>query len=111
MVFTPHHNQESASNTSSRSKKLLSLSMIFSLIGGVACYIALTNSLATKGYEIKELEQQVADSKFTARQLEAEVAARQTYKTLDESEIPDGFVAVERVEYLAATPLAGVAVK
>ncbi len=111
MVFTPHHTPNNNSQAASKPGKLLSLVLIFLLVAGVGVYITLTNTLATKGYEIKELEKQVAAAKFTARQLEAEAAARQTYKTLDESGIPEGFVAVEKVEYLAATPLAGVAVK
>ena len=111
MVFTPHHTNHFVAAGVSRSRRWLSLVVLGCLVLGVAGYLALTNSLATKGYTIKELQQTLEEMKVTTQRLEAQAAELQSFKTLDDAAIPEGFVAVERVEYLAATPQVGVAVK
>lgn len=111
MVFTPKHHPDKISLSSQPIRRWLSLFMIATLVVALGGYIALTNAVATKGYEIKDLEQTLAELKVITRELEASAAAKQFSVSVEQSALPAGFVAVERVEYLASTPQVGVAVK
>lgn len=74
-------------------------------------YIMLTNSLATQGYVISDLQKKAAETSLTAQRLEMQAADLQSIRKLEQGVLPEGYVAVERVEYLAAIPQVGVAVK
>ncbi len=74
-------------------------------------YVVVVGPLATRGYEIRSLQQQLAAVKQAASQLEVQVAEQQ-------AQVPVGvgnqasYVAVGSIEYLAAAPAqVGVAVR
>lgn len=109
MVFTPHHNQAA---TSGFGKKLASLGLLSCLVVAVLSYLYFTNDVATKGYQINDLEKDLRAAAVTSQRLETEVAAKQLSKnSLVTSDLPEGYVAVEKIEYLASEPQVGVAVK
>ena len=110
MVFSPRPNQNSTKTSTGR--KLFSFAIMGCLIFGVMSYLYLTNDLATKGYEIKELEKTLEEVEVSSQRLETEVATKQLSKsTTENGQLPEGYVAVEKIEYLAASPQGGVAVK
>lgn len=82
------------------------------LVAGGALYLALTNDTATKGYEVSRLEQELADKRMEVQKLEAKTAEIKA-SLVSAAATPDEvqFVTVDKIEYLAATPLPGVAVK
>lgn len=111
MVFTPRPTNATPTVPISLKRRLFSILLMVSLLGAVGIYIAMTNGVSTQGYKIEELNKNLTALSQTRQRLEAEAAQRQAVKTLDNGEIPEGYVVVERVEYLAPTPQVGVAVK
>lgn len=75
-------------------------------------YVALINAVATKGYKIKKLEQQFNELKEVNKKLEITSASLQSLAVIEAGLDKNVFVAVEKLEYLAAIPPeAGVAIK
>lgn len=111
MVFTPRNINSAPTASVSTKRRLMSLFLMVSLVGVIGAYIALTNGVATQGYKIEKLANSIEELKITKQKLEAQAAELQSVKTLENGDIPEGYIAVQRVEYLAATPQVGVAVK
>lgn len=109
MIFTPRHQQTNIWPTTGR--KILTVVVLSGLLVGVVVYLSLINNVAIKGYEIKELQSILAQVKIDKQLLETEVASKQFTTNQAEYIKPEGFVAVEKIEYLSAVPQAGVAIK
>ncbi len=69
-------------------------------------YLIQTNGLATKGYQIKELESKIAELKQEQADLELEALSLQSLGTVKEKVDQLGLVAVDKTDYLAPTPVA-----
>ncbi len=98
------------SRTPSRAKKCLAVSLLSLLSLLTVVYIILTNAVATKGYEIKSLEQQSADLREAYEKLELQAAELQDVSRLNKLE-DMGLVAVDKIEYLGTVIVGGVAVR
>ena len=64
-------------------------------------YLIQTNSLATKGYEIKELEKEIIELKQATKNLEAQALEMQSVKKVSEKVNSLNMVLGEEVEYLS----------
>lgn len=71
-------------------------------------YLIEVNSLATKGYQIKELESKIADLKNEKSDLEIEVLSLQSISVVREKIEGLGLVSLEKSDYLRPTPVARV---
>ncbi len=69
-------------------------------------YLIEINSLAAKGYQIKELEQTVAKLRQTNSDLEFEALNLQSMGRIKDRVADLGMVAVGETEYLTPTPVA-----
>jgi hypothetical protein len=88
---------------------MLSLMALF--VAGGALYLGLTNDIAATGYEISHLEQSVDEKRMEVQKLEATTAEIRSSQVSVVNPNDVSFVTVDRIEYLAAMPLSGVAVK
>ncbi|MFA4936702.1 MAG: hypothetical protein WC575_00190 [Patescibacteria group bacterium] len=90
--------------------RVLSISLLTSFIILLIAYVVETNELATKGYEIRALEQQVEALEQSYEEYELKAGELQALNNMNNLQIKD-FVAVEKVEYLSTIPTSsGVAV-
>ncbi len=110
MVHTPRYMSDRMPEPR-RGRRWLGVALAVTLVAGGALYLALTNDTATKGYEVSRLEQELASKRMEVQKLEAKAA--EIKASLGPALAPEDvqFVAVDKIEYLAATPLPGVAVK
>ena len=69
-------------------------------------YLVQINSLATKGYKIKELENKITGLKKEQADLELEALSLQSMGTVAEKVQDLGMVMAGEPEYLAPTPVA-----
>ncbi|NUM25206.1 MAG: hypothetical protein HUU49_01110 [Candidatus Buchananbacteria bacterium] len=69
-------------------------------------YLVQVNGLAAKGYQIKELEQQVSDLQEANSDLELETLSLQSMGRIKEKVTGLNMVAVGQPEYLVPTPVA-----
>jgi len=69
-------------------------------------YLIQVNSLATKGYQIKELENKIAELKQEKSDLELEALSLQSMGSVKERLAQSGMVAAGGSDYLAPTPVA-----
>ena len=69
-------------------------------------YLIQINSLATKGYKIKELEGKILELKDKKNDLELESLSLQSMGTVKEKVDGLGLVAVNNPDYLTPTPVA-----
>jgi hypothetical protein len=115
MVFSPANHTNIASvavHNITPTRRRFGLVTLGLLVFLVVFYLVQTNSVATKGYEIKELGKQVESLKQSSRKLEVEAAELQSIKKFEQNFPANSFVAVEKIEYLASTAVQmGVAVK
>ena len=87
------------------------LKTVNSLLAGLVIlaglgYLVQINGLATKGYQIKELEQQVASLQEVKADLELEALSLQSMDSVKDKVVGLNLVAVGQVEYLNPTPVA-----
>lgn len=69
-------------------------------------YLVQINGLATKGYQIKELEQQIAELKEYNSDLELEALSLQSMESVKDKVASLGLVEVGEMQYLNPTPVA-----
>ena len=87
----------------SQSKSKSSLYLIIGLILAICLfYLWQTNSLATKGYQIKDLESRVSDLRKTNKQLQLQITELRSTERITKEVEALKMVAVARVEYLKA---------
>lgn len=92
-------------------RRVLSISLLTTLIILLIAYVVETSELATKGYEIKALEKQVETLEQSYEEYELKASELQALNNIENLETKN-FVAVEKVEYLSNIPTpSGVAVK
>ncbi|MDP3986103.1 MAG: hypothetical protein Q8P77_01570 [Candidatus Veblenbacteria bacterium] len=111
MVFTPNHLHATTAVGIPPARRWFVLFVFMSLAAGVSAYLALTNAVATTGYEVQDLQRNLRELKVTSQDLEARGAQMQAFNSPETGGVLDGYVVVERIEYLASTPQVGVAVK
>lgn len=70
-------------------------------------YLISVNALATKGYEIKELERGIAAQKKENERLQLEIIEKQSMASLQKNIAELGLVSSDKVQYIA--PSASVA--
>ncbi len=110
-LFKRHHKMCKALPCSRLPRWLGLTVLIMILITGLS-YVMTVNAVATQGYQIKTLQGQLADLKEVNKKMEVASANLQSLKTIADDLPKDGFITVERLEYLAANPAeVGVAVK
>ncbi|MBU1039344.1 hypothetical protein KKC17_03955 [Patescibacteria group bacterium] len=86
----------------------LAVTLVFSGL----VYLVLTNSVATKGYEIKGLEYKLSTIKESYKKLEIKGTELQSLSAIKEGLAQADYVNVEKIEYLATLPPdIGVAIK
>jgi|SRR3989338_842273 len=66
-------------------------------------YLSQTSTVATKGYEIKQLEKQLETAKESARDLKLEATELQSLKNLQEKVKQLNFVPTEKIQYVAGS--------
>lgn len=109
MVFKSPRTRTSASTPVKRWVGVLTLVV---LVGLGLTYLVQVNATAARGYEITDLQQQLKTLRVQNQDLQAQVGKMQSFQNMQQAVATSGFVAVQRVEYLAATgPSVGVAVK
>jgi len=81
------------------SKNLVIFVFILTVAIGL-CYLVQVNSLATKGYKIKDLEERVADLRTKNKSLELEITELRSTERISREVENLEMVAVARVEYL-----------
>ena len=69
-------------------------------------YLVQINGLATKGYQIKELEQQVTDLQLTNSDLELQAVNLQSMGRIRDEVAGLNMVAIGETDYLNLTPVA-----
>lgn len=82
------------------SQKALSATLFILIIALGVGYIALVNSRATKGFEIKKLEQTLSELQRQTRELEQKTAERQSIQNLERSVDLTNLVPTGEVTYL-----------
>ncbi|MBI4252959.1 hypothetical protein HY623_02125 [Candidatus Uhrbacteria bacterium] len=78
---------------------------VFSLV-----YLVQVNTLATKGYAIRELERDIAIQKKEYERLQLDIIERQSMGALQERIAQLGFVPADRIDYLSPTAAVATAV-
>lgn len=78
---------------------------VFSLV-----YLVQVNTLATKGYAIRELERDIATQKKEYERLQLDIIEKQSMGVLQERIAQLGFVSADRIDYLASTAAVATAV-
>jgi|GEM_PF-1739055 predicted transcriptional regulator len=102
----------SKTNSAPLGRKWFGLTLLIAVVVLVGTYLVTTNAVATKGYEIKGLKVQLEKLQQDSEKLDAEVSRLQSLGNIEQDLPTNTFVAVERIEYLAAVlPGAGVAVR
>jgi len=95
-----------------RFKRWLGVAVLGLVVMASALYLVTTNAVATKGYEIKELQSDLNTLRQESGKLEVEATKLQSLGIIEQMVPSNSFVAVEKIEYLAAAlPPGGVAVK
>lgn len=69
-------------------------------------YLLQVNSLATRGYKIKELEKRVEELKQEKSDLELETLSLQSMSAVQDKVNNLGMVVIEKADYLQPTPVA-----
>ncbi|MFA5021506.1 MAG: hypothetical protein WC508_00280 [Patescibacteria group bacterium] len=99
----------------SAQKKLSGFKLSFPLINGIVAvccivffvtYLIQVNSLATKGYQIKELEKKISDLEQQKADLDLQTLSLQSVGALKDKVGSLGMVAVGKTDYLADKPVA-----
>lgn len=114
MVYTPQPDSSLSRGalTLGFGRRVLGVGLVIALSGAALVYLIQTNAVATKGYEIKELERQVRELQATTHKREVEATEKQSLSILPQALPESTYVAVERIEYLTGVPLgSGVAVR
>ncbi len=78
---------------------------VMTILFGVG-YLVLMNGLATKGYQIKDLEQHIAVLQDENSDLKVQTLSLQSLDSVKQKVDKLGLVAVTNVEYLSPTPVA-----
>jgi len=86
--------------------KTLNVMMITLLISVGVVYLAQMNSLATKGYQIRELENEISELEQSRSDLELEALSLQSMGSVGEKVQDLGMIAVNEADYLQPTPVA-----
>lgn len=68
-----------------------------------AGYVAQISAVSSKGYQIRDLEGQIAELKEQNEKLELKVAENQAVRSVDEKVKNMGLVPTSKVEYVMAT--------
>ncbi len=74
-------------------------------------YLVQVNALATKGYQIKDLEKRISEQKKQNERLQMKIIERQSLGSLQEKVDSLGLVRTERIEYLKASSQSVAAVR
>ena len=99
-------------NLASVGRRWFGLTLLMAIVVLTGTYLVTTNAVATKGYEIKGLKVQLEKLQQDSEKLGSEVSRLQSLGNVEQDLPGNTFVAVERIEYLAAVlPGAGVAVR
>lgn len=111
MVYSPATQSNSRVATMIQSK-WLGFGLLFAVVALVATYLVQINGVAAQGMELRNLRATQSEYRLARQALESKISELQSY-TVSEGEVSaSSFIAVERVEYLAAVPsTVGVAVK
>lgn len=112
MVFSPAKWAKPQITTTSPRRRLQGL-VIFSLLSlFTIAYLFLVGSISTTGYQIRSLEKTVSSLKTESANLEVQSASMQSLNQYQNIATMNGFVAVDKIEYLSAVPTSsGVAVR
>ena len=84
-ITSSNHSASIAVYNITPARRWFSLAMLGLLAFLVVFYLVQTNSVATKGYEIKELGKQVESLKQSGRKLEVEAAELQSVKNIEQN--------------------------
>ena len=101
-----------SNQTKKRSKKMkintkiLNIMMIGLIVVFGFSYLVQMNGLATKGYQIKDLEVQIEQLELQGSNLELEVLSLQSISNVKNKVSKLNMVEVGNVEYLSPTPVA-----
>lgn len=109
MTVTPHHNHNSV--TAFGRQRWLVVVLVIGIVSLIGVYLIQVNATAARGFEIRELKGRLETLELERQELEGRSSELQSFQSVEM--LPAGsYVAVERVEYLAAAPpTVGVAVK
>ncbi|MFA4819300.1 MAG: hypothetical protein WC621_05690 [Patescibacteria group bacterium] len=92
--------------------RALGVTCVVAVIALALGYVVTVNGVATTGYQIRKLQRQLTELHNDNKKMEVVSATLQSLKAIEGSLDKSQFVAVDRLEYLAATPIeVGVAVK
>jgi len=109
--FNQHHNLI-ASQSRVTISRWLGLAALGSVLVWGVIYLVIINAVATKGFEIKNLEQQLASVKEENKKLEVRSTELQSLDSIEQGLDKSKFVSVQKIEYLATLPPdVGVALK
>lgn len=86
--------------------RMLNLTVISLLLVVGVSYLVQVNSLVTKGYAIKDLENRVDELKKQSNELELQVLDLQSMETVKNKVTQLDMVAIGEVDYLSVTPVA-----
>ncbi len=113
MPYSPAHlNQARAVVATLPRQRWLVVGIVGSVVTLAVVYLTLVNGTAAQGVAIRELKSQLNEIKLEHQRLESQAAELQSFHATEQTLAPSTFVAVERVEYLAAVaPTVGVAVR
>lgn len=100
---------------SPRTKKInrgFGLFLLLATVSMAVVYLSLMSTLATKGFTIQTLQNELRDTKELTQKLDVKSTEMQSLPIIEENIKEDGFVDVEKIEYLAAIPPeVGMAIK
>jgi len=86
--------------------KLVNIVIIGLVIFSSAAYLIQVNSLATKGYQIRELEIKISQLEKEGSALELEALNLQSIDNIKSKVSHLNMVDIDKVEYLVSTPVA-----
>ncbi|OGY47629.1 MAG: hypothetical protein A2840_01255 [Candidatus Buchananbacteria bacterium RIFCSPHIGHO2_01_FULL_47_11b] len=84
---------------------VVNLTLIGFVVVAVAVYLFQVNSLATKGYEIRELESQIKEVRQQNQQLQLAAAELESLESIKNKVAELNMVAVGKADFINAAPM------
>ena len=84
---------------------VVNVTLVGFVIIAVAAYLFQVNSLATKGYEIRELESQIEEVRQKNQQLQLAVAELESLESVKNKVAELNMVAVGKADFINAAPV------
>lgn len=80
------------------------------VVGLFVGYLAINNQAAANGFTVRSLEKKIAELRDQGNRLDLQIVAWQAMNNVERQVVELGFVPVEQLDYISATP-ATVAIK